>query len=693
MPRRSRENARVLVLAPTTADAELSRLILRDGGLECRVCGGLPELSAEVDRGAGAVLLTEEVFVAADAHCLLDALRRQPPWSDIPILFLSGAGADSASAAWAIELLGNVTVLERPARLTTLISALRTALRARRRQYELRDQFVELQHVEASLRQQSERQRLLGEAAAVLLSNDEPDAMMRGLFEKIASHFALDAYFSYVVNESGDALQLESYSGVGADEANRIKRLEFGQALCGKAVLQRRPIVVTQAELLALPEAHLRKCDGLRVYACHPLIADGRLIGTLSFASRQRDFFDADELEFMQTICHYVTAAYERVRLIRELKHADRRKDEFLATLAHELRNPLAPIRNSLHIMRLAPDTGAAEQARSMMERQLGQMVRLIDDLLDVSRITRGKLELRKERVELAAVVSMAVDTTRPLIEAAGHALTITLPPEPIYLDADPMRLAQVFSNLLNNAAKYMDRGGRIWLTAAPNGSDVVLSVRDAGIGIPAEALPSVFDIFIQLDHAREKSQGGLGIGLTLVKRLIEMHGGSVTAQSEGVGNGSEFIARLPIAERRQLPRVVSKEQRIAARDAGYRILIADDNRDAADSLSMMLRLMGNEVRTVHDGAEAIKEAATFRPDVALLDIGMPRLDGYEVARSIRNQRWGASMRLVALTGWGQDEDKRRAIEAGFDKHFTKPVNPESLGQLIKELHASSPAH
>jgi signal transduction histidine kinase/CheY-like chemotaxis protein len=692
VPQPPRENERILVLAPTNADAELSRLILSEGGLECRICGGLPELSVEVDRGAGAVLLTEEVFVAPEVHCLLDALRRQPPWSDIPVLFLSSAGADSAGAAWAIELLGNVTVLERPARLTTLISALRTAIRARRRQHELRDQFVELQHAEMSQRQQSDRQRLLGEAAAVLLSNDEPDAMMRGLFEKIAPHFALDAYFSYVVNEAGDALQLESYSGVGADEAHRIKRLEFGQALCGKAALQRRAIVVTQAEL-ATTEAQLRQCDGLRVYACHPLIADERLIGTLSFASRQRDFFDADELEFMQTICHYVTAAYERVRLIRELKEADRRKDEFLATLAHELRNPLAPIRNSLHIMRLTTDTGAAEQARSMMERQLGQMVRLIDDLLDVSRITRGKLELRKERVELAAVVSMAVDTTRPLIEAAGHALTITLPPEPIYLDADPMRLAQVFSNLLNNAAKYMDRGGRLWLTAAPNGSDVVVSVRDAGIGIPAEALPAVFDMFIQLDHAREKSQGGLGIGLTLVKRLVEMHGGSVTAQSEGVGKGSEFIARLPIAERRQPARVVSNEQQMKARDPGYRILIADDNRDAADSLSMMLRLMGNEVRTVQDGAEAIKEAATFRPDVALLDIGMPRVNGYEVARSIRNQRWGASMRLVALTGWGQDEDKRRAIEAGFDQHFTKPVNPESLERLIKELQASSVTH
>ncbi|HEV8362093.1 MAG TPA: ATP-binding protein [Gemmatimonadaceae bacterium] len=684
-------NERVLVLAPTSADASLSRLILSEAGVEASVFKSLTALAAEIDETVAAVLLTEEVFVAPDVPTLLEALRRQPPWSDLPVILLSGAGADSAAAAWAIELLGNITVLERPVRLTTLVSAIRTAIRARRRQFELRDQFVDLERAEAALRKQSERQRLLGEAAAILLSTDEPDAMMHALFAKIAPHFGLDAYFNYMLNDVGDALWLESFDGISKDEARGMERLDLGEAVSGFVALQRRPLVVSNVQDSSDPRVQLVKGYGLRVYACHPLFAENRLLGTLAFASRQRDQFAAEEVEFMQTICHYVTAAYERVRLIRELRDADRRKDEFLATLAHELRNPLAPIRNALHIMQLAEDDGAAiDQARTMMERQLKQMVRLIDDLLDVSRITRGKLDLRKERVELAAVISNAVDTTRPLIEAAGHSLTVSLPPQPIYLDADPMRLAQVFANLLNNAAKYTDRGGRIWLSAALDEREIVITVRDTGIGIPAEALPTVFEMFAQVDRSLEKSQGGLGIGLTLVKRLVEMHGGTVEARSDGPGKGSEFIARLPVVPSRKSSRKPQGDNVRVQPQMSCRILVADDNRDAAESMSMLLRMMGNEVRTVHDGVQAVEEAAAFRPDVVLLDIGMPRLNGYDVARAIREQRWGAGMVLVALTGWGQDDDIHRADEAGFDQHFTKPVNPAALERLIAGLHGES---
>lgn len=680
-----------MVLAPTSGDAELSRLLLAEARLACHVCGSLAELGREMDEGAGVVLLTEEVFVASDVALLLDALRRQPPWSDVPILMLSGAGADSAAAAWAIELLGNITVLERPVRLTTLVTALRTAVRARRRQYELRNQLIDLQQAEESVRKQSERQRLLGEAAAVLLSTDEPDAMMHALFAKIAPHFGLDSFFNYMVNDAGDELRLEAHEGISQEEARKVTRLEFGQAVCGTVAQRRQPIVATFIQESNETRVELVNAYGIRVYASNPLIAEDRLLGTLAFASRQRDQFDDDELEFFQTICHYVTAAHERMRLIRELRDADRRKDEFLATLAHELRNPLAPIRNSLHVMRLAADDpGALEQARMMMERQLGQMVRLIDDLLDVSRITRGKLDLRKERVDLAAVIGSAVDTTRPLIESSGHALTITLPPQPVFLDGDPIRLAQVFSNLLNNAAKYMDRGGHIWITAVRNGAEIVVTVRDAGIGIPAEALPTIFDMFAQVDRSLEKSQGGLGIGLTLVKRLVEMHGGTVEARSAGVGKGSEFVARLPIVVSHNGAHATRQDDARKGAALGCRILIADDNRDAAESMSMVLRLMGNEVRTVHDGVQAIEEAAAFRPDVLLLDIGMPRMNGYDVARRVRAQRWGGDMILVALTGWGQDDDKRKAIEAGFDQHFTKPVNPGVLEKLVKGLHAAA---
>ncbi len=319
-----------------------------------------------------------------------------------------------------------------------------------------------------------------------------------------------------------------------------------------------------------------------------------------------------------------------------------------------------------------------------MMERQMRHMVRLVDDLLDVSRITRGKMELRKQRVDLAAVVGTAVETSRPLVEAAGHHLTVTLPPQPVFVDGDPVRLAQVFANLLNNAAKYTDRGGKIWLSAERQGSDAVVSVRDTGLGIPREMLGKVFELFTQVDRTLEKSQGGLGIGLTLVRRLAEMHGGSVEARSEGYGKGSEFAVRLPALLVAPSRAEGAAEER--APSSRRRILVVDDNRDSAISLGMMLELMGNEVRTAHDGLEAVRAAEVFRPGVVLLDIGLPKLNGYEAARRIRDEAWGRDMVLIAVTGWGQEEDKRRSKEAGFNFHMVKPVEPADLEKLLAGL-------
>ena len=382
------------------------------------------------------------------------------------------------------------------------------------------------------------------------------------------------------------------------------------------------------------------------------------------------------------------SVAIENARLVDSLREADRRKDEFLATMAHELRNPLAPIRNGLQIMRLTGTSGAAaEQVRTMMERQLTQLMRLVDDLLDVSRITRGRVELRKEWVELAAVMQSAVETSRPLIEAARHELSVTLPPEPIHLDADLTRLAQVFSNLLNNAAKYTEQGGHIWLTAERHGGEVVVKVRDSGLGIPADMLPKIFEMFTQVDHNQERAQGGLGIGLSLVQRLVEMHEGSVEAHSEGPGRGSEFTVRLPVARvsaSLQPPPKGEGEKTIAP--VKRRILVVDDNQDAADSLSKLLSLTGMEVRTAYDGLEAVEAAAAFHPDVILLDIGLPKLNGYEVARRIREQPWGKDIVLVALTGWGQEEDRRRSQGAGFNAHLVKPVDFVALQQFLAAL-------
>ena len=376
-------------------------------------------------------------------------------------------------------------------------------------------------------------------------------------------------------------------------------------------------------------------------------------------------------------------------RLAAELSEAHQRKDEFLATLAHELRNPLAPIRNGLQLMKLAGGQAATvEQARSMMERQLTQMVRLVDDLVDVSRISRDKVELKREQVELAAVVNSAVETSRPLVEQMGHQLTVTLPDQPVVVDADLTRLAQVFLNLLNNAAKYSDRGGNIQLIVERQGSDVVVTVKDTGIGIDADQLPRIFEMFMQVDRSLEKSQGGLGIGLTLVKRLVEMHGGRVEAKSEGPGKGSEFVVRLPVVIEPSKARQSGDEAEQLVKSS-QRILVVDDNRDGADSLSEMLKIMGNDTRTAYDGQEGVDVAGAFRPDVLLLDIGLPKLNGYEACRRIREQPWGKDVVLIAVTGWGQDDDRRRSQEAGFDHHMVKPVDPQALIKMLAGLQVA----
>jgi PAS domain S-box-containing protein len=370
-----------------------------------------------------------------------------------------------------------------------------------------------------------------------------------------------------------------------------------------------------------------------------------------------------------------------------QLREADRRKDEFLATLAHELRNPLAPIRNALQILRQSDEREAREQARDMMERQVSQMVRLVDDLLDISRVTQGKLQLRKERLDLRDILTSAVESVRPLIDASAHELTVTMPPQPVHVQADSTRLAQAFQNLLNNAAKYTEKAGHIWLTAERRGNEAVVSVRDTGIGIASEHLPCLFRIFSQMAPALERSQGGLGIGLALVKGLVEMHGGTIEARSAGAGKGSEFTVHLPVVP---APIAASQgpggdgEQTRSVRKC--RILVVDDLRDAADSLAMMLRMSGHETSTAYDGLEALQTAKTFRPNVMLLDIGLPKMNGYETARRVRDEPWGGNVALVALTGWGQDEDKRRSLEAGFDHHLTKPIAPADLEKLLALL-------
>lgn len=417
--------------------------------------------------------------------------------------------------------------------------------------------------------------------------------------------------------------------------------------------------------------------------------AAGRVVGLVAAIVNVTDRRRAEEA-VRTSETRFRQLAEERLRLVEELKDTDRRKDEFLAMLAHELRNPLAPIRNAVQVLRMAgPGDGALQHARDLIDRQVSHLVRLVDDLLDVSRITRGKINLRSEPVDLAAVVASAVESSRPLIDARRHDLALTLPDRPALVMGDLTRLSQVVLNLLNNSAKYTPEGGKLALTVERHDSQAVIRVRDNGVGIAPELLAQVFDIFTQAERTLDRAQGGLGLGLTLVRKLVEMHGGSVAAASRGLGQGSEFVVRLPLADLRSPMEAGADEAKRESPNENCRlckVLVVDDNVDAADSLALLLRLTGNEVRTAYDGPNALQAAEEHRPDVIFLDIGLPGMDGYEVGRRLRQQPGFEQTPLVAVTGYGSADDRRRSDECGFYAHLVKPVSPADVEQLLARL-------
>ena len=510
----SRNDLRFLVLGPTPKDAAITADLLRGAGIESVVFTDLVALVATLAEGAAGVLVPEEALSGPQKAPLSALLAQQPPWSDLPILILTQPGADSPEATDAWRTLGNVTLLERPMRVSTLLSAAQTAVRARTRQYQIR------------------------------------------------GHLA------------------------------------------------------------------------------------------------------------------------ERLRNEQALRSADRRKDEFLATLGHELRNPLAPILNSLEILKLSGDAseGGAAQACAVMERQVSHLNRLVDDLLEVSRITRGVIEVKKEAQDLTAIVRGAIDTSRPILDGMRHELRFLIPNEPVFVAGDGVRLTQVFANLLNNAAKYTNHGGHITVAIDRDQDQAVVTVSDDGIGIAPNLLSSVFDMFMQVDRSTRRAQGGLGIGLTLVKSLVGMHGGRVEARSNGPGLGSEFVVRLPMIQAAAAaPEMARRAQAMPSR----RILVVDDSRDGGESLSVLLRVLGADVSLVHSGRAALQAVESFRPDVVVLDIGMPGMDGYEVARRIRANAANRGILLIALTGWGQEEDRQRSAAAGFNHHLVKPADIDELRQLL----------
>jgi PAS domain S-box-containing protein len=517
----------------------------------------------------------------------------------------------------------------------------------------------------------------LGEVSGCVMIFRDVTAERRRADEK-ARQLSTARLLAAIVESSDDAIISKSLDGTIRSWNEGAERV-FGHTAA--AAVGRHISLVIPPDRIAEEDdiiASLKAERRIDHFVTERVRADGKRLWVSLTISPIKD--DEGKVVGASKIVRDVTAQREAAAALAE---ADRRKTEFLAMLAHELRNPLAPISNAVRAMRLGAGNGQdLRPGFEMLQRQVGQMVRLVDDLLDMSRISRGKIELRKQDVELAPIVDQAVEATRALYGNLNQTVTVTLPPRPVYLSGDPARLAQVFGNLLNNACKFTDRDGRVSLTVVPEGDHAVIRVRDDGIGIAAEQMPIVFEMFSQADTSLERTQAGLGIGLTLVKTLVDMHGGTVTARSEGLGRGSEFEVRLPTLSeppRAQAPATVVEPTPQVRR----RILIVDDNEDGAESLAMLLEVGGHEIHIVHDGPEAIATAERLRPDVVLLDIGLPRLNGYEVCRRLRQAPWGRDLTVVALTGWGQEEDRQRSREAGFDAHLVKPVDYDQLEKLV----------
>jgi signal transduction histidine kinase/CheY-like chemotaxis protein len=510
-------------------------------------------------------------------------------------------------------------------------------------------------------------------AALTIHSASSLTSVMRVVTEEARALIGARRAVSVALGETGP---------VGAVASDRPANAAF-EASAVDAVLQHLPGPARHA---AAPWPDLLgEAPGRGVLAVPFVGRDGARFGFVEIADkREGELSAADEAIAIQ-LAQLAVVAIENARLYDQLRDQDRRKDEFLATLAHELRNPLAPIRTGLDV--LAHDTTAEQAARTreMMARQLGHLVRMVDDLLEISRVTLGKITLQRSRVDLRDVLASALETTRSLIDARGHALEVRLAEGPLAIDVDPTRLSQVFANLLNNAAKYTPDGGALAITAEVAGPTIVVRVSDSGVGIPAGMLGYVFDMFTQVGRSIERSQGGLGIGLTLVRRLVEMHGGSVAAESPGAGRGSTFVVTLPIAA----PAASVAAEVSAPATTGLRVLVVDDNLDAAEMLATLLELRGHEVRMAHTGPDALEVAAAFAPQIVFLDIGLPGLNGYEVARRLRAAHAPAPM-LVAVTGWGTDEDRRQAAAAGFDRHLVKPVDLTKLEAALVDVRRAT---
>ena len=653
---------RVLILAPSANDARLTARFLREAGLHAQICTEAAAFATAAREDCGAWLLAEEAIGLEFSALLGSVLAAQPSWSDVPIVIIASGGGDASSARRthlvSFGLGGNITILERPFHTSTLVSAMNAALRARRRQYQVRD-----------LLQQSAR-----DAASLL----ESQQFLQSTIDALASHIA-------VLNAAGEILEVNAAWKRFADEGGYISE-NYGMGTNYLAVLDQH-----QTEACDESDA----ASGIRSvitgelprfqveYPCHSPTEKRWYLMTVTPLP--------GEGEVRVVVAHENITP--RILANQALRDADRRKDEFLAMLAHELRNPLASVANAATLLREGVGDGDREWAAEVITRQSGQLARLVDDLLDVSRITRGKIELRKERLDVAHCLDSACEAVASEIVARHHTLRTDFPRGELWVDADPTRLEQIVVNLLGNAAKHSRDHGHIVLSALRTDGEIIIRVNDDGIGIPPQRIPEMFELFSQGERSPARSEGGLGIGLTVVRGLCELHGGSVNAESDGPGKGSTFTVRLPAAAALEAtPRDSHGSSPTPAPRSGTRILVVDDNVDTAGGLGRLLTRRGYSVEVANDGASALEKTRTFIPAVVLLDIGLPGMDGYEVARRMRTQPGAAGTVILALSGYGQEEDRARSRAAGFDQHLVKPIDFTVLETLLGEFLRNRPS-